>query len=186
LESSSNHISNILKKISRQDDEKALKELFDSYYGKLIEIANFFVNDQFLAQDIVSEVFIKVWKYRSKLEEIKSIDAYLYVATKRQSLNHIRDIKKKKHVPVEKLDTNIQIESRSPESILVSNEFASIIKTAIQDLPSKCRLVYTLVKDDGMKYQEVSDTLDISIKTVEMHVGKALKRIKIAFDNYQK
>jgi len=179
-------IVSVLKRISRQDDEKALKELFDLFYGKLIEIANFFVNDQFLAQDIVSEVFIKLWKNRSKLEEIKSIDAYLYVATKRQSLNHIRDIKKKKHVPLEKLDANVQIEFRSPESILFSNEFAGIINTAIQDLPSKCRLVYTLVKDDGMKYQEVADTLEISIKTVEMHVGKALKRIKIAFDNYQK
>ena len=62
-------------------------------------------------------------------------------------------------------------------------QLAGIINTAIQDLPSKCRLVYTLVKDDGMKYQEVADTLNISIKTVEMHVGKALKRIKIAFNN---
>lgn len=186
MEPVSDHISEILKKISRHDDEKALKELFDSFYGKLIEIANFFVNDKVIAQDVVSEVFIKVWKNRSKLEEIRSIDAYLYVATKRQSFNHIRDIKKKNHVTLETLDSNIQIESRSPESILFSKEFAGIINAAIQDLPSKCRLVYSLVKDDGMKYQEVADTLDISIKTVEMHVGKALKRIKIAFDNYQK
>jgi RNA polymerase sigma-70 factor (ECF subfamily) len=185
LESSSDHISGILKKISRQDDEKALKELFDAFYGKLLEVAKFFVNDQFLAQDIVSEVFIKVWKNRSNLEEIKAIDAYLYIATKRQSLNQIRNSKNKKLVSIEKLDTDIYVESRSPEKILFSKEFASIINTAIQDLPSKCRLVYTLVKDDGMKYQEVADTLGISIKTVEMHVGKALKRIKIAFDKYQ-
>lgn len=186
MESSSIHISDILKKISREDDEKALKALFDAFYGKLIEIAKFFVDDQFLAQDIVSEVFIKIWKNRSNLEEIKSIDAYLYIATKRQSLNCIRDNKKKKLVALEKLDTNIHVEYRSPENIFFSKEFASIINTAIQELPSKCRLVYTLVKDDGMKYQEVADTLGISIKTVEMHVGKALKRIKIAFDNYQK
>jgi RNA polymerase sigma-70 factor (ECF subfamily) len=186
LESSANHISGILKKISRQDDEKALKELFDAFYGKLIEIAKFFVDDQFLAQDIVSEVFIKLWKNRSNLEEIKSIDPYLYIATKRQSLNQIRNNKKKNHVPIENLDTTIHVESRSPENILFSKEFAGIIKSAINNLPSKCRLVYTLVKDDGMKYQEVADTLGISVKTVEMHVGKALKRIKIAFDNYQK
>lgn len=177
-------IEAILKRISKDDDEKALKELFDAYYGKLIEIANFFVNDPYLAQDIVSEVFIKVWKNRSGLEEIKSIDAYFYVATKRQSLNHIRNIKKKKLVSLDNLDTNIHVESRSPEHILFSEEFANIINNAIQDLPPKCRLVYSFVKDDGMKYQEVAETLDISIKTVEMHVGKALKRIKIAFEKY--
>jgi RNA polymerase sigma-70 factor (ECF subfamily) len=61
-----------------------------------------------------------------------------------------------------------------------------ILQRAICDLPAKCRLVYSMVKDDGMKYQEVADILEVSVKTVEMHVGKALRRIKIAFDNYQK
>ena len=70
--------------------------------------------------------------------------------------------------------------------MLLSKEFVEVLNRAVQELPSKCRLVYSLVKDDGMKYQEVAETLDISVKTVEMHVGKALKRIKIALDIYQK
>ena len=69
--------------------------------------------------------------------------------------------------------------------MLLTIELVEVLNRAVQELPSKCRLVYVLVKDDGMKYQEVAETLSISVKTVEMHVGKALKRIKIALDSYR-
>jgi len=179
-------LKTILSRIARHDDEKALKELFDLFYGKLIEVSKFYVNDHFSAQDVVSVVFIKLWNSRADLEKIQNINSYLFVMTKRQSLNYIRDNKKRDFYPLEEWDTQGFVELRSPEKQLLSKEFIEILNTAIQDLPSKCRLVYSLVKDEGMKYQEVAELLDISIKTVEMHVGKALKRIKIAFDDYQK
>lgn len=176
----------ILKRISRHDDEKALKELFDAYYGKLFEMARFYVTDYAAAQEVVSDVFIKLWKNRANIEGIGHISSYLFVATKRQSLNYIRDNKKRVHLPLEEKETYAFVEVISPEKLLLNKEFEDVLNTAIQGLPSKCRFVYSLVKDDGMKYQQVADTLNISIKTVEMHVGKALKRIKIAFEKYHK
>ncbi len=175
----------ILHKISKYDDEKALKELFDAFYGKLFEMARFYVADYAGAQEVVSDVFIKLWKNRANAHKIENINSYLFVATKRQSLNYIRDNKKRLHVPLEEKETYTFVEVISPEKVLLTKEFEEVLNTAIQGLPSKCRLVYSLVKDDGMKYQQVADTLNISIKTVEMHVGKALKRIKIAFEKYQ-
>jgi RNA polymerase sigma-70 factor (ECF subfamily) len=181
-----NQIEGILKRISRHDDEKALKELFDAFYGKLCEAAKFYLDDHSVVQEVVSDVFIKLWNGRTKIESIGNIGAYLFVATKRQSLNYIRDNKKRNHQSLNEISISTYIESRSPESILLSDEFNEILQRAICDLPSKCRLVYSMVKDDGMKYQEVADILDVSVKTVEMHVGKALRRIKLAFDNYKK
>lgn len=178
------HIESILKKISR-DDEKALKELFDMYFGKLVETAMYYVNDHSAAQEIVSDVFIKLWNNRSNLEKIININSYLFTAIKRQSLNYIRDNNKKLHLSLDESDHDIIVELNSPEEMLLSKEFVEILNHAVQELPSKCRLVYSLVKDDGMKYIEVAETLNISIKTVEMHVGKALKRIKIAMEKYQ-
>ncbi|MCG8309271.1 MAG: RNA polymerase sigma-70 factor [Cytophagales bacterium] len=175
----------LLQKISKGDDEKALKELFDHFYGRLVEVAKFFVNDLFLAQDVVSEVFIKLWKNRAGLSSVENVNTYLYVAVKRQALNAIRDSKQKKMFSLEDQDAGIYIEAVNPEKQLLSKEFIDVLNSAIQDLPSKCRLIYSLVKDDDMKYKEVADTMDISIKTVEMHVGKALKRIKLAFEKYQ-
>ena len=173
-------------KLSRYDDEKALKSLFDIFYGKLVEIAKFFVEDQFAAQDIVSEVFIKLWKNRSNLADVKNVSSYLFVAVKRQAFNTLRDSKKRNVVSIDEYDALVHIEFENPEKILLSHEFVDILTAAVQELPSKCRLIYSLVKDDGMKYREVAETMDISIKTVEMHVGKALKRIKLAFEKYQK
>ena len=181
-----NQIESILERISRFDDEKALKELFNAYYGKLLGTSKFYVNDHSAAQEVVSDVFIKLWNNRSNIGKIENIRAYLYIATKRQSLNYIRDNSKRNHHCPDDKDINTFVELKSPDKILLSKEFVEVLHTAVQDLPSKCRIVYALVKDDGMKYQEVADTLNISVKTVEMHVGKALKRIKIAFDKYQK
>lgn len=186
MELAQNQIESILKRISRHDDENALKELFDAYYGKLVETAKFHVGDHSAAQEIVSDVFIKLWNNRSNIEKINNIKSYLYVAIKRQSLNYIRDNSKQMHLSLDESDNHIVVELNSPEKMLLSKEFVEVLNRAVQELPSKCRLVYSLVKDDGMKYQEVAETLNISVKTVEMHVGKALKRIKIVLDNYRK
>lgn len=186
MELTQDQIDIILKRISREDDEKALKVLFDAFYGKLFETAKFYLNNYPAAQEVVSDVFIKFWNNRSNIENIENVKSYLFIAVKRQSLNYIRDNKKRMHQSLDEINCSTYIESRSPDKILLTSEFTEILNNTIRDLPSKCCLVYSLVKDDGMKYQEVADTLNISIKTVEMHVGKALKRIKIAFDNYQK
>ncbi len=180
-----NKIESILKRISREDDENALKELFDGYYGKLFETAKFYVSDHSAAQEIVSDVFIKLWNNRLNIEKINNVRSYLFVAIKRQSLNYLRDNRKKLHQSLDESDSIIVVELNSPEKILLSREFVEVLNRAIQELPSKCRLVYSLVKDNGMKYQEVAETLNISVKTVEMHVGKALKRLKIALDSYE-
>ena len=186
MELSQNQIESILIRISRYDDENALKVLFDAYYGKLYETARFFISDHSAAQEIVSDVFIKLWNNRSNIEKVNNLKSYLYVAIKRQSLNYIRDNSKKMHLSLDECDNCIVVELNSPEKMLLSKEFVEVLNRAVQELPSKCRLVYSLVKDDGLKYQEVAETLNISVKTVEMHVGKALKRIKIALDNYRK
>ena len=151
-----------------------------------METARFYLDDYPAAQEVVSDVFIKLWNGRSKIENIENIKSYLFVATKRQSLNYIRDNKKRNHQSLDVKNISTYIESRNPEKIHISNEFAELLNHAVRGLPSKCRLVYSLVKDDGMRYQDVAELLNISVKTVEMHVGKALRRIKIVFENYQK
>jgi RNA polymerase sigma factor (sigma-70 family) len=117
LEVAKKHIKSILKRISRFDDEKALKELFDTYYGKLFEVSKFYVNNYSAAQEVVSDVFIKLWNNRSNLESIENIQSYLYVAAKRQSFNYIRNNKKRNHQTLDEHDDNTFVEIKSPEKI---------------------------------------------------------------------
>jgi len=99
-------------------------------------------------------------------------------------LNHLRERKLRQTHSLQDKESHAIVEQVDPEKLILTAEFIEVLNKAIQDLPSKCRLIYSMVKDDNMKYKEVANTMNISVKTVEVHVGKALKRIKLAFENY--
>ncbi len=170
-------IPDLLKKIARVSCESAFRKFFNHFYPRLFEIALYYTKNQALAEEVVSDVFLKVWTQRKHLEGIRDVKGYLFVAVKRQSLNYVRSIRS---VPlfVHDLEHHSIVESRTPESILFNQETLEAINRSIQNLPEKCRLVYKLVKEEKLTYKEVADLLHISRKTVEMHVGNALKKIR--------
>ena len=173
----------LLKKIA-EGDERAFRILFDKYYGRLFDIAVFFTKDTFGAQEVVSDVFVKLWSSRTNNYKIHTFNSYLFIAVKRQSLNYLRNTKRHTHLTIDELCSDVFVESRQPDDQLISDEFIQAMNTAIAKLPFKCRLVYQLVKEDGMKYREVAEMLDISVKAVEMHIGKALKRLRLELKTF--
>jgi RNA polymerase sigma-70 factor (ECF subfamily) len=170
-------ISGLVHKISISDCENSFRRFFDHFYPRLFELALYYTKNQNLAEEVVSDVFLKVWRQRKHLTTIKNIKAYLFVAIQRQSLNGRRNTQ---IFPVftHGLEYHIIIESRTPENILFTEEMLKAIEHAVQNLPERCRLVYKLVKEEQLKYKEVARLLNISEKTVEMHIGNALKRIR--------
>ena len=171
-------IPNLLRKVAREDCENSFRTIFNHFYPRLFELAQYYTKNQSLAEDAVSDVFLKVWINRRSLEEVKDIRAYLFIAVKRQSLNYLR---RKPSVPflnVHDQKLSHSIDYRNPENILVSQEMLQAVSKSIQRLPKRCRLVFKLVKEEKIKYREVARLLDISEKTVEMHVGNALKKIR--------
>ena len=184
MNAQSGHLDLLIRRISLESDEKAFRELFDLFYGKLFEASRIYTKSNYAAQEVVSTVFVKLWNNRKSLYPIESINAYLYVAAKRQSLNHLRDNQNHSQVSIDELESDIIVESKTPEQTLVNQEMLDKLQVAIQKLPDKCRLVYVMVKEDGLKHREVAEMLNISVKAVEMHVGKALKRIRLEFEQY--
>lgn len=170
-------IPDLMKKISGEDCENSFRRFFDHFYPSLFALASYYTKNQFLAEEVVSDVFLKVWKQRKHLEEIKNVQAYLLVAVKRQSLNYLRNTR---YAPlfIHDLEHQIIVEPRTPENILFSQDMLRAVSQSVQNLPEKCRLVYKLVKEEQRTYREVADLLQISEKTVEMHVGHALKKIR--------
>ena len=159
------------------DDQAALKGLYELFSKKLHYLAFSFVRSNEVAEEIVEDVFINVWKQREKLPHIENFGWYLYVSTKNTSYSYLRKSNKEHCInldelslPYLKLDTN-------PEDIMVSNEAIQRINLAINNLPPKCRHIFKLVKEDGLKYKQVAELLDINIKTVENQMGIALKKI---------
>ncbi len=177
-------ISTFVKDISQNDCEVSFRKFFNHFHPRLYELALYYTKNHLSAEEVVSDVFLKIWKQRARLNTIQNISAYLLVTTKNQSLNYLRHTK---HTPnfVYDLDYQSALEAYTPESILLKQELLEAINLSIQKLPERCRLAYKMVKEERLKYKEVAQLMNISEKTVEMHVGNALKKIWLAVENFQ-
>ncbi len=156
-------------------DTQAFKELHDHYCAILLQLALAMVHNREMAEEIVADVFIAVWRKKKDLRQVSNLKWYLCAATRNIALNYLRKYAHKKTLH---LDEAYLLEYEiSPEAQLISNEMMRHINMAISELPPQCRLIFKLVKEDGLKYREVAVLLNISIKTVENQVGIALKKL---------
>ncbi|HEY8954215.1 RNA polymerase sigma-70 factor [Chitinophaga sp.] len=156
-------------------DTQAFKELYDSCCTPLLQLAMTIVHTREMAEEIVADVFISVWKKKKDLNQVANLKWYLYAATRNISLNYLRKYAHKKTVHLD--EAQLPEYEVDPEAQLISNEMMRHINTAISELPPQCRLIFRLVKEDGLKYREVAALLNVSIKTVENQVGIALKKL---------
>lgn len=125
------------------------------------------------AKNIVHEVFMSVWEKFESLPEGTNYKSYLYTAVKNKSLNHIRD--RKKHVVLEEAEDDGPTEQNAT---LETAELEREIEIALQSLPEKCRQVFEMNRQEGLKYAEIAEKLNISIKTVEAQMSKALSILR--------
>ncbi|HEY1165272.1 MAG TPA: RNA polymerase sigma-70 factor [Chitinophaga sp.] len=156
-------------------DTQAFKELYDRYCTPLLQLALAMVHNREMAEEIVADVFIAVWRKKKDLPKVSNLKWYLYAATRNIALNYLRKYAHKKTLHLD--EAHLPEYEINPEAQLISNELMRHINMAISELPPQCRLIFKLVKEDGLKYREVAVLLNISIKTVENQVGIALKKL---------
>ena len=166
-----------LKKRIAESDQQAFRMLFDSYSPKLIVFAFSMVKLRDAATEIVDEVFVRIWQQRQRIVFIQNLKVYLYSATKNTALNYIS--KKAKEQVIEPFDfINIQLrDNESPEQQMITSEIFKKIKIVVNELPPRCKMIFKLVREDGLKYKEVAEILNISINTVDAQMVIAVKRI---------
>ena len=172
-----------ISKMASSDDEQAFGKLFDFYYTRLFKIAIGFTGNPSISEEVVCDVFVKLWKNRTRFATVENHFAYLYTAVKQQSINKSRKRKFRLEY-LDGLNTDITIERKDPQDILIEKELFNTYQKSIQSLSSKQKLIFQMVKEDGLKYKEVAAMLDISQKTVELHMSNALKHIRIDLKKY--
>jgi len=177
-----NRIKYLQDRIAAYDDQYAYKELFTSLYSYLYHFAFSFVKSKQPAEEILSDVFIKIWEKRSELGKIANLKVYLYVATRNIALNYVEKQKRDATHNIDEFTAGIKSLYFDPEQLMVTAEMMNLIQKAIEDLPAKCKMVFKLVKEDGLKYREVAEIMDISTKTVENQLAIALRKIGSAVD----
>lgn len=170
-------IYQIQQRIAFYEDLKAYKELYDLFFDDLFRFAHSFVKSAEAAEEIVSDVFIKIWQIRNKLIEIENLKVYLYTITRNFSLNHITKSERQHFVDVDDSQLELIADLKTPEELCISAQTMNEIKDAIKELPAQCRLIFQLVKLDGLKYKEVASVLNISVFTVRNQVAIAMRKV---------
>ncbi|WP_321285755.1 RNA polymerase sigma-70 factor [uncultured Sunxiuqinia sp.] len=178
------NIKKLLKKISFEEDERSFKHLFDLFAGRLYQFSFSFVKSKSVAEEVVSDVFLKVWINRSELVNIQNIKAYLFKSTYNTSLNYLDEMKRKNAVSLDDLEVDLGVDLICPETELINKELKSIIEQSIEDLPPRCKMIYKLAKVEQMKYRDIGELLDISVKTINHQLSIALKKIGETIKSY--
>ena len=158
------------------NDELAFEKVYRQYFIRLFRFCFSIVHQKEAAEEIVNDVFLYLWKRREQSGEIRNLEVYLYIATKNLSLNYLRD----NHFPhvvdiSEQTDQYIKLEI-TPGSLIETAETIRQMLDAIDELPPRCRLIFKLIKEDGLKYKDVAALLNISVKTVEAQLSIAMKK----------
>lgn len=178
-------IAHLLKKIAENDDTKAFSEFFRHYHSRLLRLAHMFVSSPQMAEDIVSDVLIKLLRNKKETFNKENFIGYLYQCIKNQSLDHLKRNRKQPLVDINYNDADYFILDKStPHSQLIQKEFEKVIVDCVESLPPKRKLVFKLVKDEGMSYKQVAGLLDISERTVEVHLRIAISQLKSSIDEY--
>lgn len=157
----------------KQDNKQAFNEMFNAYWERLFKSAYNVLKDKKICEDIVQDVFIDIWKKRKNLEIKVSLEKYLFSCVRYQVFNQFR--KNQKNLRSEVFENlELRCSDLNPESEVLYKELVQKVDSVVEELPEKCRVVYKMSREEQLSHKEISTRLDISSKTVEKHITKAL------------
>lgn len=166
----------------RAGNRSALQSIFDQQYEPVCKAIFRFVQDPGLTEDLAQEVFVRFWQKREQIKVDSNLSAYLRRMAVNEALAYLR---KKTRFRADELPIHLPGQHAAPaDEQLATQELSIRITTAIGSLPPRCRTIFQLSRFEDKTYQEIADTLDISIKTVENQMGKALRIMREKLGDY--
>jgi RNA polymerase sigma-70 factor (ECF subfamily) len=171
-------IDHLLTRVLEHDDYIAFEKLFIFNYNPLRNFCKKIVRINEVAEELVSEVFLKIWSNRKHIVISSSPKSYLYTAVRNISFDHLR---KEKHSVLAGLEEAAMVpcDSSDPHRWSEYQELQGRIEKAVDSLPRQCKLVFRMSRDHGMKYNEIAEELQLSVKTIETQMGRALKSLRV-------
>lgn len=160
----------------RRGDQAAFDSLFRTYYPPLVGVAEHILRSRSIAEDVVQDVFLELWRRRVDLVIQESFRSYLFRAARNRALNHSRH---------ERVERRGEPDAAGPAftpatatEALVQGEIDTALHDAVTSLPARCREVFELSRVHGLRHSEIADVLGISVKTVEAQITKALRILR--------
>lgn len=169
--------TNLLNVSLKKGDTRAYQTVFDMYYMRLFSYVNTYTKNESNAKDIVQETFIKLWNNRKNINVDASILAFLHKVAYNIFIDNYRKGKRQQNL-LDTLSYEVVTNSIETEEDTTNQQKIEIVKKSIEELPPRCQEIFKLSKYEGLKYAEIAETLNISIKTVEAQMGKAFSYIR--------
>lgn len=158
----------------RAGDTAAFEALFRTFAPALCAFVAPYVGSRAVAEDLVQELFLAIWRRRDVLHIEGPVRAYLFTAAKHRALNHLEQEQSREGCHTRWLE-RVDVSTSSDGGMLLD---VLDVQQAVEQLPARCRLIFTLSRQHGMSYGEIASTLGLSVKTVEVQVGRALKTLR--------
>lgn len=171
----------LLVRISRGDRD-AFEGLFREHYAALVGFAEGIVRSREVAEDTVQDVLLNIWRQRETLRVDDSVRAYLFRAVRNRTLNHLRNERVRREA-VPHLESEMPY-APSGDARLMEGELEHAVRDAVAALPPRCREVFELSREHGLRYSEIAATLGISVKTVETQMGRALRTLRQRLEGF--
>jgi len=170
-------LKNLVNSLALHNTQKAYKKLFDVLFPSLYRFAYSLLKSKEQAEEVASDVMIALWTDRQSLINIENIKVYAFVIARNKSLNILKKQARQEIIFLEDIDVDVVLDAPTPEQILINGELRKNIERAVQSLPNKCKLVFKLIKEEGLSYKETAEILNISVKTVDAHLVTATKKL---------
>jgi RNA polymerase sigma-70 factor (ECF subfamily) len=172
-----NQLQIILQSIAG-GDQFAFRQVYHCFHKRLFHFALALVKTKEAAEEIVEDVFIRLWNNRITITGINNLKIYLYTATKNTALNYLsKKARESVTEPFDNIDIELSETAISPEEILITAEIYKNIRNAVEALPPRCKMIFKLIREDGLRYKEVAEILNISVNTIDAQMAIAVKRI---------
>lgn len=176
----SNHLpdlNRLVSQIALDNNQLAYKKLFKLLFPSLFRFSFTLLNSRELAEEVASDVMFALWKSRLKLMEVENIKVYAFVIARNLSLNALNKNSRQIVVSIEDIEIEVFLDNLTPEQIFINDELGKKLEIAIQALPTRCKLVFKLIKEEGLSYKDAATILNISTKTVDAHLVTAIKKL---------
>jgi RNA polymerase sigma-70 factor (ECF subfamily) len=172
-------IKYLLEQLSKHD-EIAFRQIFHAFSDQVYSFSLRLTRSKENAEEIVQDVFMKIWMNRESLSAIDNFSAYLYTITRNLALNNLKRFALEQRVKMA-LQQQLPVKDHVTEQTVIHRDYQQFLNKAISHLPPQQRLVYSMCHEEGLRYEEVAQRLKISKLTVKTHMQHALRAIKSQF-----
>jgi RNA polymerase sigma-70 factor, ECF subfamily len=169
----------------RAGDERALEAVFRAHYQGMCAFVQRFVYAPDVAEELVQDVFFKLWSKRDQLAEIDALKTYLYRAARNTALNYLRRRKLEQSWEEQEGARGEPVAGEGADDETATDELTQAVNSAVKRLPERCREIFLMSREGGLTYGQIASALGISIKTVETQMGRALKSLRLALAKYR-